>query len=98
MCDHAVTGVSPPRREDARFVTGRGAYLDELHFDGVIRAAVLRSPHARARIVRIETGFFAILTGSGAAAGGLRPRRAAGLISLIASAGRIWHPMQSAPP
>ena len=46
----SVIGDAPKRREDARFVTGRGAYLDDLAFDGMVHAVVLRSPHAHARI------------------------------------------------
>jgi carbon-monoxide dehydrogenase large subunit len=37
-------GASPRRREDARFVTGQGAYLDDLRFDRLAHAVVLRSP------------------------------------------------------
>jgi carbon-monoxide dehydrogenase large subunit len=82
MNDRAVIGDAPRRREDARFVTGRGAYLDDLRFDGVAHAVFLRSPHAHARIGRIDTaaalaspGLIAILTGEEAAADGLRPLR-----------------------
>ena len=46
MNDRAVIGDSPRRREDARFVTGRGAYLDDLRFDGALHAVFVRSPHA----------------------------------------------------
>src|SRR3990167_1822353 len=51
----STIGDSPRRREDARFVTGQGAYLDDLRFDGVVHAAVLRSPHAHARLRSIDT-------------------------------------------
>jgi carbon-monoxide dehydrogenase large subunit len=78
----AVIGDSPRRREDARFVTGQGAYLDDLHFDGVTHAVFLRSPHARARIVAIDLsdalrspGVLSILTAKDASADGLRPLR-----------------------
>jgi carbon-monoxide dehydrogenase large subunit len=50
MTIRTVIGDAPRRREDARFVTGRGAYLDDLAFDGVVHAVVLRSPHGHARI------------------------------------------------
>ena len=46
-------GASPRRREDVRFVTGQGAYLDDLKFDRLTHAVVLRSPHAHARIAGI---------------------------------------------
>jgi carbon-monoxide dehydrogenase large subunit len=82
MNDRAVIGDSPRRREDARFVTGHGAYLDDLQFEGVTHAVFLRSPHAHARINRIDTagarnsrGVLAILTAADAAADGLRPLR-----------------------
>jgi carbon-monoxide dehydrogenase large subunit len=82
MNDRAVIGDSPRRREDARFVTGHGAYLDDLRFDGVAHAVFLRSPHAHARINAIDTadavktpGVLAILTAEHAAADGLRPLR-----------------------
>ncbi|WP_158922073.1 xanthine dehydrogenase family protein molybdopterin-binding subunit [Acidisphaera sp. S103] len=82
MNDRAVIGDSPRRREDARFVAGRGAYLDDLRFDSVTHAVFLRSPHAHARIDAIETtaaagmpGVVAVLTAADAAADGLRPLR-----------------------
>jgi CO/xanthine dehydrogenase Mo-binding subunit len=48
--DRAVIGASPRRREDARFVAGHGAHMDDLRFDGIAHAVFLRSPHAHARI------------------------------------------------
>ena len=48
MVNRAIIGDTPRRREDARFTTGQGAYLDDLHFEGLVHAAVLRSPHAHA--------------------------------------------------
>ena len=47
-------GAAPKRREDIRFLTGQGRYLDDLAFENVAHAVVLRSPHAHARIERIE--------------------------------------------
>jgi aerobic carbon-monoxide dehydrogenase large subunit len=80
--DRAVIGDTPRRREDARFVTGHGAYLDDVCFDGVVHAVFLRSPHAHARILAIDTaaaraspGVIAVLTAEDAAADGLRPLR-----------------------
>src|ERR1700749_293866 len=55
MTIRAVIGDTPRRREDARFPTGQRGYLDDLRFDGVVHAVVLRSPHAHARIARIDT-------------------------------------------
>ena len=42
------------RREDTRFVTGRGRYLDDIEVPGARWAAFLRSPHAHARIRAVE--------------------------------------------
>jgi carbon-monoxide dehydrogenase large subunit len=78
----AVIGDAPRRREDARFVTGHGAYLDDLAFEGLVHAVVLRSPHAHARIAGIDVaaarampGVVAVLTADDAAADGLHPMR-----------------------
>jgi aerobic carbon-monoxide dehydrogenase large subunit len=80
--DRAVIGDAPKRREDARFITGQGGYLDDLTFDGVAHAVFLRSPHAHARINRIDTtaaraapGVLAVLTATDVAADGLHPMR-----------------------
>src|SRR5207248_350511 len=48
-------GDRPKRREDQRFLTGQGRYLDDLAFDGVTYAVVLRSPHAHAEIRAIDS-------------------------------------------
>lgn len=75
-------GDSPRRREDARFVTGQGAYLDDLKFEGLVHAVVLRSPHAHALIRSIDTGIasaapgvLAVLTAAEALEDGLAPLR-----------------------
>ena len=47
-------GTAVRRREDARFLTGRGRFVADLVFPGVLHCAVVRSPHAHARIRRIE--------------------------------------------
>ncbi|HEV8680678.1 MAG TPA: xanthine dehydrogenase family protein molybdopterin-binding subunit [Stellaceae bacterium] len=73
-------GDAPKRREDPRFLTGKGRYLDDLAFAGLTHAVVLRSPHAHARIDRIDTaaasampGVLAVLTAAEARADGLKP-------------------------
>ena len=78
----SVIGDAPKRREDARFVTGGGNYLDDLVFDGLAQAVVLRSPHAHAWMRGIDTkaaralpGVLAVLTADDAAADGLQPMR-----------------------
>jgi carbon-monoxide dehydrogenase large subunit len=47
-------GAPIPRREDARLLTGRGTFVDDLEMPGVAHAAMLRSPHAHARVRRID--------------------------------------------
>ncbi|MCE3555425.1 carbon-monoxide dehydrogenase large subunit [Pseudonocardia sp. RS11V-5] len=43
------------RKEDARFLRGKGRYLDDIVLPGMLHAAILRSPHAHARIVSVDT-------------------------------------------
>ncbi|HET6238604.1 MAG TPA: xanthine dehydrogenase family protein molybdopterin-binding subunit [Acetobacteraceae bacterium] len=76
----ARMGDAPKRREDARFITGTGRYLDDLRLDRVAHVAILRSPHAHARIARIDTiaaraaaGVIAVLTDAEARIDGLQP-------------------------
>src|ERR1700722_8639832 len=75
-------GDAPKRREDARFLTGRGRYLDDIAFAGLAHAVVLRSPHAHARIDGIDISaavaaprVLVVLTAADAAADGLSPLR-----------------------
>ncbi len=75
-----VLGDQPRRREDARFLIGKGAYLDDLVFPGMTHAVFVRSPHAHAAITAIDVtaarampGVLAVLTGREAAADGLNP-------------------------
>lgn len=42
------------RREDFRFVSGKGHYVDDLKLPGMLHMAILRSPHAHATITRID--------------------------------------------
>jgi aerobic carbon-monoxide dehydrogenase large subunit len=77
-----VIGDAPKRREDARFLTGHGAYLDDLRFERLAHAVILRSTHAHATIRSIETeaaraapGVLAVLTAADLQADGLRPIR-----------------------
>ena len=49
-------GQSVPREEDPYLVRGAGRYVDDVVQTGVLRAFVLRSPHAHARIVSIDVG------------------------------------------
>ncbi|MBO0688063.1 MAG: carbon-monoxide dehydrogenase large subunit [Candidatus Dormibacteraeota bacterium] len=43
------------RKEDERFVRGKGSYVDDIQLPGMLHGAILRSPHAHARIVSIDT-------------------------------------------
>ncbi len=43
------------RKEDARFIRGKGTYLDDIRLPGMVYGALLRSPYAHARIVSIDT-------------------------------------------
>ncbi len=68
------------RKEDARLLIGRGCYSDDVNFPGQVYACFVRSPHAHARIGRIETaaaratpGVITVLTGVDAAADGVKP-------------------------
>lgn len=58
------------RREDARFLTGRGQYTDDITLPGQAYGCFVRSPYAHARIARLDTaaakaapGVVGILTG-----------------------------------
>ncbi|MDR3528937.1 MAG: xanthine dehydrogenase family protein molybdopterin-binding subunit, partial [Rhodopila sp.] len=48
-------GQSTRRLEDARFLTGRGIFVDDVNVAGQAWAHVVRSPHAHAVIDRIDT-------------------------------------------
>jgi carbon-monoxide dehydrogenase large subunit len=48
-------GQAVPRTEDARLLTGRGRYTDDVSMAGQAYAYVLRSPHAHADILSIDT-------------------------------------------
>jgi aerobic carbon-monoxide dehydrogenase large subunit len=48
-------GKSIKRREDIRFITGRGTYVDDIKLPHMLHAAILRSPRAHARISFIDT-------------------------------------------
>ena len=68
------------RREDARFVTGRGRYLDDIEVPGALRAAFVRSPHAHARIRAVEGNGVQVFTAADIAGlEGLRPYQPANM-------------------
>src|SRR5690349_3524631 len=43
------------RREDPRLILGKASYVDDVRLAGLLSAAILRSPHAHARIKSIRT-------------------------------------------
>ena len=50
-----VFGSGIRRREDPRLITGTARYTDDITLPGMVHAAILRSPHAHAKIRRIDT-------------------------------------------
>src|SRR5258705_3069607 len=70
MATARLLGASVKRREDPRFMTGKGNYTDDLKLPGMTYAAFVRSPHSHARIGAIDTakakaypGVVAVFTG-----------------------------------
>jgi carbon-monoxide dehydrogenase large subunit len=68
-------GASVRRKEDQRFITGKGHYTDDISRPGQTHAYFVRSPHAHAKIKRIDAGaakampgVLAVLTGAELAA------------------------------
>jgi carbon-monoxide dehydrogenase large subunit len=75
-----VIGKPIVRKEDARLVTGGGRFSDDFNLEGQAHAAMVRSPHAHARIVRIDCvraralpGVLGVFTGADCLADGLVP-------------------------
>ena len=71
-------GAAVKRKEDFRFLTGRGNYTDDIAQPGELFAHMLRSPHAHAKIASIDTaaaaaapGVVLVLTGADADTDGL---------------------------
>jgi carbon-monoxide dehydrogenase large subunit len=69
---HEIRGVghSVPRKEDARFIRGKGNYFDDIKLPGMLHMEILRSPFAHARIGSIDAsraqalpGVVAVVTG-----------------------------------
>jgi aerobic carbon-monoxide dehydrogenase large subunit len=75
-----LVGKAVRRREDPRFITGRGTYTDDVKLPGTHHAVFVRSPLAHARIVNIDarkatalSGVRAVFTGKDLADGGVNP-------------------------
>jgi aerobic carbon-monoxide dehydrogenase large subunit len=67
---HGRIGEPIKRKEDGRFIRGKGNYLDDIELPGMLHMAILRSPHAHARIKSVDTaaasampGVIAVVTG-----------------------------------
>ena len=58
-----LIGAPVARREDARLLTGRARFIDDIALPGMLHAAVLRSPHAKARFTRVDAGAALALPG-----------------------------------
>ena len=70
MAEIQGLGHSRKRVEDARFIRGRGNYIDDLKLPGMLYLDIVRSPYAHARIKGIHTdkamaipGVLAVITG-----------------------------------
>jgi carbon-monoxide dehydrogenase large subunit len=66
-----TVGAPVRRREDARLLTGRGRYVGDVELPRLLHVAFVRSAHAHARLLRIDTttavsspGVVAVLTGA----------------------------------
>jgi carbon-monoxide dehydrogenase large subunit len=64
-------GASVVRKEDRRFITGKGKYTDDISLKDMSYAVFVRSPHAHARILKVDTaaakaapGVIDVLTGA----------------------------------
>lgn len=58
-----LIGASVKRKEDPRLLTGRGKYVADFGLPGMLHAAVLRSAHAHARLLRIDASSALALPG-----------------------------------
>ncbi len=73
-------GTRTPRKEDPKLITGRGTFTDDVTLPGAVYVSLVRSPHAHARIRRIdaaaarkEPGVVSVVTGKDAEATGVLP-------------------------
>ncbi|HWO89399.1 MAG TPA: xanthine dehydrogenase family protein molybdopterin-binding subunit, partial [Gemmatimonadales bacterium] len=74
-----LVGVRVPRNEDERLLTGRALFVDDVHREGMVHAAFLRSDHAHARIRAVDVE---------------RARRRAGVVAVYTAddLGDYWRP------
>jgi carbon-monoxide dehydrogenase large subunit len=71
-------GHSVKRKEDPRFLRGRGNYVDDITLPGMLHMDIVRSPYAHAKILNIDAsaalatpGVLAVITGKDLEAAGL---------------------------
>ncbi len=72
------------RREDFKFITGKGRYTDDMKSQGMLHMAILRSPHAHAIIKRVD------LSAAQAASGVRLVLSGADLVGKIGSIAPNW--------
>lgn len=79
-------GKRTRRLEDPDLLRGKARFVDDIHVDGMLHAAFVRSPHAHAKIVSLDTanalampGVHAVLTGEDLRAHALSDRLAVAL-------------------
>jgi aerobic carbon-monoxide dehydrogenase large subunit len=78
MVQGHTLGDRMPRKEDGRFIRGKGHYVDDVRLPQMLHSAILRSPYAHARINSVDTsaalelsGVHAVITGNDLAEQGL---------------------------
>jgi aerobic carbon-monoxide dehydrogenase large subunit len=78
MVQGHTLGDRMPRKEDGRFIRGKGNYVDDVRLPQMLQSAILRSPYAHARINSVDTsaalelsGVHAVITGNDLAEQGL---------------------------
>ena len=71
-------GDRMPRKEDGRFIRGKGKYVDDVRLPGMLHSAIVRSPFAHAKINNVDVsaaleleGVHAVITGADLEAQGL---------------------------
>src|SRR5437588_7798659 len=51
----SIIGRRAPRVDAVKLSTGRGTYTDDIHIRGLLHVKLAKSPHAHARILRVDT-------------------------------------------
>jgi carbon-monoxide dehydrogenase large subunit len=89
-------GASVLRKEDHRFLTGKGRYVDDINRPGQAHAIFVRSPHAHANLKSVDTksalaspGVLAVFTGADLDADGVGPLPCGWVITQ--TNGEIWN-------